>query len=136
MGTAHYARFLFTQRIFRFPERALFSTLRKEIQYKKGADMLNRMTLENFGPIGRLDWSDLGPVNLVSEALEHGMAGATVFRALLSFGLRHKVHASKIFELAGELPVVIEIVDTTEKIEGVLLAIVYSVKQTSNNNHQ
>lgn len=53
---------------------------------------------------------------LVSEALERGMAGATVFRGLLSFGLRHKVHTSKIFELAGELPMVIEIVDITEKI--------------------
>jgi PII-like signaling protein len=54
---------------------------------------------------------------LVSEALERGMAGATVFRGLLSFGLRHKVHTSKIFELAGELPMVIEIVDSTEKID-------------------
>jgi len=54
---------------------------------------------------------------LVSEALECGMAGATVFRGLLSFGQRHKVHTSKIFELAGELPMVIEIVDSTEKID-------------------
>jgi PII-like signaling protein len=54
---------------------------------------------------------------LVSEALERGMAGATVFRGLLSFGLRHKVHTAKILELAGDLPMVVEIVDTTEKIE-------------------
>lgn len=57
---------------------------------------------------------------LVSEALERGMAGATVFRGLLSFGLRHKVHTAKIFELAGDLPMVVELVDTTEKIEGFL----------------
>ncbi|NTV08182.1 MAG: DUF190 domain-containing protein [Chlorobium limicola] len=57
---------------------------------------------------------------LVSRALEHGMAGATVFRGLLSFGLRHKVHTSKIFELAGDLPMVVEIVDSTEKIESFL----------------
>lgn len=54
---------------------------------------------------------------LVSEALERGMAGATVFRAQLSFGLHHKVHTAKIFELAGDLPMVVEIVDTNEKIE-------------------
>lgn len=54
---------------------------------------------------------------LVSEALERGMAGATVFRGLLSFGLHHKVHTAKIFELAGDLPMVVEIVDTNEKIE-------------------
>lgn len=57
---------------------------------------------------------------LVSLALEHGMAGATVFRGLLSFGLRHKMHTSKIFELAGDLPMVVEIVDTTGKIDGFL----------------
>ena len=54
---------------------------------------------------------------LVSEAMERGMAGATVFRGLLSFGLRHKLHTAKILELAGDLPMVVEIVDTTEKIE-------------------
>lgn len=57
---------------------------------------------------------------LVSEALERGMAGATVFRGLLSFGLRHKVHTAKILELAGDLPMVVEIVDSTEKIEAFL----------------
>ncbi|NTU59320.1 MAG: DUF190 domain-containing protein [Chlorobiaceae bacterium] len=54
---------------------------------------------------------------LVSEALERGLAGATVIRGILSFGLRHKVHTAKILELAGDLPMVVEIVDTTEKIE-------------------
>jgi len=57
---------------------------------------------------------------LVSRALEQGMAGATVFRGLLSFGLRHKVHTSKILELAGDLPMVVELIDTTEKIDGFL----------------
>ncbi|MEE9903922.1 DUF190 domain-containing protein [Chlorobium sp.] len=33
---------------------------------------------------------------MVSEALERGMAGATVFRGYLSFGLRHNVHTAKI----------------------------------------
>ncbi|KUL31282.1 DUF190 domain-containing protein [Chlorobium limicola] len=57
---------------------------------------------------------------LVSEALERCMAGATVFRGLLSFGLHHKVHTAKILELAGDLPMVVEIVDSTEKIESFL----------------
>ncbi len=57
---------------------------------------------------------------LVGKALEHGMAGATVFRGLLSYGLHHKVHSAKILELAGDLPMVVEIVDSTEKIEGFL----------------
>jgi uncharacterized protein len=57
---------------------------------------------------------------LVSKALEHGMAGATVFRGLLSYGLHHKVHTAKILELAGDLPMVVEIVDSTEQIESFL----------------
>jgi hypothetical protein len=57
---------------------------------------------------------------LVSKALEHGMAGATVLRGILSFGMRHKVHSAKILELSGDLPMVVEIVDSTEKIEGFL----------------
>ncbi len=57
---------------------------------------------------------------LVSRALEQGMAGATVLRGLLSFGLRHKLHTAKILELAGDLPMVVEIVDSTEKVESFL----------------
>ncbi|NTU53464.1 MAG: DUF190 domain-containing protein [Chlorobiaceae bacterium] len=57
---------------------------------------------------------------LVSEALERGMAGATVFRGVLSFGLRHQVHTAKILELAGDLPMVVEIVDSSEMIESFL----------------
>ena len=57
---------------------------------------------------------------LVSKALEHGMAGATVFRGLLSYGLHHTVHSAKILELAGDLPMVVEIVDSTEQIESFL----------------
>ncbi|NTW55190.1 MAG: DUF190 domain-containing protein [Chlorobaculum sp.] len=67
---------------------------------------------------------------LVSEALERGMAGATVFRGLLSFGLRHKVHTTKIFELAGDLPMVVEIVDASEKIEGFLPFVESLLKDT------
>jgi uncharacterized protein len=57
---------------------------------------------------------------LVSKALDHGMSGATVFRGLLSFGLRHKVHTAKILELAGDLPMVVEMIDSTERIESFL----------------
>jgi uncharacterized protein len=57
---------------------------------------------------------------LVGKALEQGMAGATVFRGVLSYGLHHKVHSAKILELAGDLPMVVEIVDSTEKVESFL----------------
>ncbi len=48
---------------------------------------------------------------IVKEARESGLAGATVYRGILSFGASHSIHTMKIFALSGNLPVVIEIVD-------------------------
>ncbi len=53
---------------------------------------------------------------IVKEARENGMAGATVYRGILSFGASHSVHTSKIFALSNHLPVVIEIVDKKDKV--------------------
>jgi len=44
--------------------------------------MLSRITLENFGPIGRLDWSDLGSINLVIG--ENGTGKTFLLKALYS----------------------------------------------------
>jgi len=44
--------------------------------------MLNRITLENFGPIGRLDWADLGSLNLVIG--ENGTGKTFLLKALYS----------------------------------------------------
>lgn len=54
---------------------------------------------------------------IVKEARENGLAGATVYRGILSFGASHSVHTLKIFALSNHLPVVIEIVDEEEKIK-------------------
>ncbi len=45
------------------------------------------------------------------EARETGLAGATVYRGILSFGASHSIHIMKMFALSGNLPVIIEIVD-------------------------
>lgn len=55
--------------------------------------------------------------SIVEEARKEGMAGATVTRGILSFGASHSIHTMKIFALSGDLPVIIELVDTTERIE-------------------
>ncbi|MDX1764008.1 MAG: DUF190 domain-containing protein [bacterium] len=57
---------------------------------------------------------------LVRKAREAGMAGATVLRGLEGFGARSRVHTAKILRLSEDLPIVVEIVDTPEKIEGFL----------------
>lgn len=54
---------------------------------------------------------------LVETARKEGLAGATVSRGILSFGASHSIHTMKIFALSADLPVIIEIVDTPERIE-------------------
>lgn len=54
---------------------------------------------------------------IVFEARKTGMAGATVFKGIMSFGASHSVHTMKIFALSGDMPVTIEIVDTIEKLD-------------------
>ncbi|MFI5182676.1 MAG: DUF190 domain-containing protein [Thermoanaerobaculia bacterium] len=53
---------------------------------------------------------------LVAEARAAGMAGATVLRGIESFGASSVVHRSRIVELSEDLPIVVEIVDTEEKV--------------------
>ena len=57
---------------------------------------------------------------LVEKAREHGMAGATVLRGFLGFGGSSRVHTAKILRLSEDLPVIVEIVDTEERIQGFL----------------
>lgn len=48
------------------------------------------------------------------------LAGATVTRGIMSFGATAHVHTVKFLELSADLPIIIECVDTAEKIESVL----------------
>ena len=50
-------------------------------------------------------------------ARESGIAGATVYRGIMGYGASSKIHSSRFWELTEKLPVVIELVDTTEKLE-------------------
>jgi hypothetical protein len=73
--------------------------------------------------IGESDKLDGKPLYewLVAEAKSRGLAGATVLRGMMGFGAHSKViHTFKIERLSEDLPVVIEIVDTEEKIEDFL----------------
>ena len=55
---------------------------------------------------------------IVEEARERGLAGATVARGILGYGAHSRIHTAKILRLSEDLPIVIEIVDTPERIEG------------------
>lgn len=54
---------------------------------------------------------------IILKAREMHVAGATVLRGPMSFGKTSVVHTAKVLRLSDDLPIVIEIVDTQEKID-------------------
>lgn len=54
---------------------------------------------------------------IVLEARRRGLAGATVLRGVLGYGGSSRLHAAKVLALSEDLPMVIEIVDTRERLE-------------------
>jgi uncharacterized protein len=57
---------------------------------------------------------------IVLEARKAGIAGATVLRGVEGFGANSRIHTTKILRLSEDLPMVIEIVDTPERIQAIL----------------
>lgn len=51
---------------------------------------------------------------------KRGYAGATVFRGIMGFGANAQLHVSKLFRLSSDLPIVIECVETEERIRQIL----------------
>ncbi len=54
---------------------------------------------------------------IVFAARNAGLAGASVFKGMLSFGASHSIHTMKIFALSSDMPVLIELVDTHKNLE-------------------
>ena len=57
---------------------------------------------------------------IVLNARKAGLAGATVLRGVMGFGKHSVLHTAKILRLSEDLPMIIEVVDSLEKIEGFL----------------
>jgi PII-like signaling protein len=57
---------------------------------------------------------------IVLKAREAHLAGATVLRGPMGFGKSSRLHTAKIMRLSMDLPMVIEIVDSEEKVRGFL----------------
>jgi PII-like signaling protein len=55
--------------------------------------------------------------SIVLQAREAGLAGATVLRGVMGFGKNSVLHTAKILRLSEDLPMIVEIVDSLEKIE-------------------
>ena len=54
---------------------------------------------------------------IVIRARESGVAGATVVRGMMGYGANSRIKTTSILRLSEDLPVIIELVDTKEKLE-------------------
>jgi PII-like signaling protein len=54
---------------------------------------------------------------IIRDARKMNLSGATAFKGFMGFGRNSKIHTSKILAISDDLPVVVEIVDSIEKIE-------------------
>ena len=60
---------------------------------------------------------------IVLKAREMHLAGATVLRGHIGFGHSSRIHTSKLLRLSQDLPIVVEIIDSQEKIDSFLPAL-------------
>lgn len=51
---------------------------------------------------------------------ERGFAGATVVRGIAGFGASARLHTGKVLRLSSDLPVIVEVVETEERVREVL----------------
>ena len=57
---------------------------------------------------------------IITLAREEGLAGATATKGMMGYGCKSHMHTAKFLRLSEDLPVVVEIVDSDEKIQAFL----------------
>ena len=80
--------------------------------------------------IGESDKAGHRPLyeEIVLKAREAGLAGATVLRGVMGFGKNSILHTAKILRLSEDLPMIVEIVDSLEKVEAFVPALDEMIK--------
>lgn len=85
------------------------------------------MTLEGTGLLVRIylgetdQWHGKPLYRAIVELLrERGLAGATVLRGIEGFGAKQHLHSTRILSLSEDLPILVEAVDTEEKVRAIL----------------
>ncbi len=79
----------------------------------KGEAKLLRIFISNTDKFKHMPLYEM----VVFAAKRYGLAGATVLKGTMGFGSSSIVHSIKFWEITEKLPMVIEIVDESEKIE-------------------
>lgn len=54
---------------------------------------------------------------IVKAARKNNISGATVLRGIMGFGASSVIHEAKLIEISADLPIIVEIVDTENKIQ-------------------
>ncbi|MCK9594213.1 MAG: DUF190 domain-containing protein [Candidatus Omnitrophica bacterium] len=66
---------------------------------------------------------------IIFLAKQNGMAGATAIKGFMGFGCKSHMHTAKIMRLSEDLPIIIEIVDSEEKISAFIPSLDEMVKE-------
>lgn len=66
---------------------------------------------------------------LVDRAWKLGMAGATAIKGIVGYGCKSHVHTAKLLDLAENLPICVEIVETAEKVDKLMPVLDEMVKE-------
>ncbi|MEK6589568.1 MAG: DUF190 domain-containing protein [Nitrospinota bacterium] len=66
---------------------------------------------------------------IVLKARELNLAGTTVIRGIMGFGANSRIHTAKILRLSEDMPIVVEIVDTEERLNKILPFLDETVKE-------
>ena len=83
---------------------------------EKGKATLLRIFLGEQDKIGHRNLYE----SILLSARQQGIAGCTVFKGILSYGASTRIHTARLIDISEDLPVIVEIVDTEEKINGFL----------------
>jgi PII-like signaling protein len=60
---------------------------------------------------------------IVEAARRAGLAGATVYKGVAGFGAHSVVHAARVLDMSSDLPIVVEMIDETDKIRAFMPAL-------------
>src|SRR5947209_2857972 len=126
----------FVGSVLRYSVSGFVQDLSRSIDFPYGTLAVNAMMLPAEGYllrifIGESDRHDgkLLHVWIVMKAREEGLAGATVLRGMIGFGAHSRLHTFKIERLSQDLPIIVEIVDTREKLEKFLDLIDHEIEE-------
>lgn len=82
----------------------------------RGEKVLMRIFIGESDKYGRLPLYEA----LVELFRKEGCAGATVFRGVAGFGAHSVYHSDKLLRLSTDLPIVVELVESQERIDGLM----------------